>query len=124
MGVSAAKFSSAGQTSQHYIPGTYSRRDTVGAGTGVSSGNLCIIGTSTGGKPLTLHSVADKAEAKNLLVGGELLSAVAQAFNGSNTFVPQQVFCMRVNAGTQSSRTLKNGNTDILTLKSANENGI
>ena len=119
MGVSAAKFSSAGQTSQHYIPGTYSRRDTVGAGTGVSSGNLCIIGTSTGGKPLTLHSVADKAEAKNLLVGGELLSAVAQAFNGSNTFVPQQVFCMRVNAGTQSSRTLKNGNTDILTLKSA-----
>lgn len=119
MGVSAAKFSSAGQTTQHYIPGNYSRRNVVGAGTGVSSGNLCIIGTSTGGKPLTLHSVSDKAEAKDLLVSGELLNAVVQAFNGSNTFVPQQVFCMRVNAGTQATRTLKNGATTILTLKSA-----
>lgn len=119
MGVSAAKFNSAGQSSSHYIPGTYSRRNTVGAGTGVSSGNLCIIGTSMGGKPLTLHAVSDKAEAKDLLVSGTLLEAVAQAFNGSNTYVPQQVFCMRVNAGTQSSRTLKNGSTSVLTLKSA-----
>ena len=119
MGVSPAKFSNAGQTTTHYIPGNYSRRNVVGAGTGVSSGNLCIIGTSMGGKPLTLHSVADKAEAKDLLVSGELLNAVVQAFNGSNTFVPQQVFCMRVNAGTQATRTLKNGATTILTVKSS-----
>ena len=119
MGVSAAKFNSAGQSSQHYIPGTYSRRNTIGAGTGVSSGTLCIIGTSMGGKPLVLHTVSDKAEAKDLLVGGTLLEAVAQAFNGSNTYVPQQVSCMRVNAGTQSSRLLKTGSTDVLTLRSA-----
>lgn len=119
MGVSAAKFNSAGQSSSHYIPGTYSRRNTIGAGTGVSSGNLCIIGTSMGGKPLTLHSVADKAEAKDLLVSGLLLDAVAQAFTGSTTYVPQQVFCMRVNAGTQATRVLKNGSTTVLTLKSA-----
>lgn len=119
MGVSAAKFNSAGQSSSHYIPGAYSRRDTAGAGTGVSSGNLCIIGTSMGGKPLTLHAVSDKAEAKAILVSGTLLEAVAQAFNGSNTYVPQQVFCMRVNNGTQASRVLKNGSTTILTLKSA-----
>lgn len=118
MGVSAAKFNSAGQSSQHYIPGTYSRRNTIGAGTGVSSGNLCIIGTSMGGKPLALHSVADKAEAKELLVSGSLLEAVVHAFNGSNTYIPQQVFCMRVNNGTQASRSLKNGINTILNLKS------
>ena len=118
MGVSAAKFDSAGQSSSHYIPGNYSRSDTVGAGTGVSSGNLCIIGTSTGGEPLKLLSVSDKSEAKNLLVSGSLLDGVVHAFNGSNTYVPQQVFCMRVNAGTQSGRTLKNGDATILTLKS------
>ena len=34
MGISPAKFSSAGQSTSHYIPGNYSRRDVVGAGTG------------------------------------------------------------------------------------------
>ena len=57
MGVSPAKFNSAGQSSEHYIPGNYSRRDVAGGGTGVSTGKLCIIGTSMGGKPLTLHTV-------------------------------------------------------------------
>ncbi len=119
MGVSAAKFTSAGQTTEHYIPGSYSRRNVTGAGTGVSSGNLCIIGTSTGGKPLTLLSVSDKAEAKELLVSGELLNAVVHAFNGSNTYVPQRVFCMRVNNGTQAQRSLENNTSPVLDLKSS-----
>lgn len=119
MGVSAAKFSSAGQTSQHFVPGVYSRRNTIGSGTGVSSGNLCIIGTSMGGEPRKLLSVSDKAEAQELLVSGSLLEGVCQAFNGSNTYIPQQVFCVRVNDGTQSSRVLKNGSDTILTLKSS-----
>ena len=119
MGVSAAKFDSAGQSTQHYIPGVYSRRNTIGSGSGVSSGNLCIIGTSTGGKPLTLHSVADIGEAKELLIGGNLLQGVAHAFDGSNTYTPQQLFCMRVNAGTQSEIELKNSGTTILRVKSA-----
>ena len=119
MGVSPAKFNSAGQSSEHYIPGNYSRRDVAGGGTGVSTGRLCIIGTSMGGKPLTLHSVSDKAEAKQLLVSGSLLDGVLHALNGSNTFVPQQVFCMRVNAATQSALTLKKGSESILNVKSA-----
>ena len=119
MGVSPAKFNSAGQSSGHYIPGNYSRRDVAGGGTGVSTGRLCIIGTSMGGKPLTLHSVSDKAEAKQLLVSGSLLDGVLHALNGSNTFVPQQVFCMRVNAATQSALTLKKGSESILNVKSA-----
>lgn len=119
MGVSPAKFSSAGQSSEHYIPGNYSRRDVTGGGTGVSTGRLCIIGTSMGGKPLTLHSVSDKAEAQQLLVSGSLLDGVLHALNGSNTFVPQQVFCMRVNAGTQAALTLKKGSESILHVKSA-----
>ena len=119
MGVSPAKFNSAGQSSEHYIPGNYSRRDVTGGGTGVSTGRLCIIGTSMGGKPLTLHSVSDKAEAQQLLVSGSLLDGVLHALNGSNTFVPQQVFCMRVNAGTQAALTLKKGSESILHVKSA-----
>ena len=119
MGVSPAKFNSAGQSSEHYIPGNYSRRDVAGGGTGVSTGRLCIIGTSMGGKPLTLHSVSDKAEARQLLVSGSLLDGVLHALNGSNTFVPQQVFCMRVNAATQSALTLKKGSDSILNVKSA-----
>ncbi len=119
MGVAAAKFSSAGQTSQHYIPGSYLRRRTIGGGTGVSSGNLCIIGTSMGGKPLSLHAVSDKAEAKELLVSGALLDGVVQAFNGSNTYIPRQIYCMRINVGTQASREMKNGSEVVLTLKSA-----
>lgn len=119
MGVSPAKFNSAGQSSEHYIPGNYSRRDVTGGGTGVSTGKLCIIGTSMGGKPLALHNVSDKAEAKQLLVSGSLLDGVLHALNGSNTFVPQQVFCMRVNAGTQSALTLKKGSESILNVKSA-----
>ncbi len=119
MGVSPAKFESAGQSSTHYIPGVYSRRNVVGAGTGVSSGNLCIIGTSMGGEPLTLLEATDKAEAEELLVSGSLLDGVVQAFSGSSTYIPEVVYCMRVNAGTQSSLSLKNGSTEILTIKSA-----
>lgn len=119
MGVSAAKFESAGLTSQHYVPGVYSRRNTVGAGSGVSSGNLCIVGTSMGGKPGELLVVSDKSEAKNLLLSGTLLDGVVQAFSGSDTYAPQQVFCMRVNKGTQSASELKNGETAILKLTSA-----
>lgn len=118
MGVSPAKFSSAGQTTQHLIPGTYSRRNTVAAGSGVSTGNLVIIGASMGGEPLKLLSFADKAEAKESLVSGQLLEAVAHAFNGSNTFVPQKVFAMRVNNGTQAQRELKNNSATVLAVKS------
>ena len=119
MGVSAAQFTSAGQTTQHYIPGVYSRRHTVASGTGVSSGNLAIIGESMGGEPLTLLQLSDVADAKEVLTSGALLEAVCHAFNGSNTYVPQYVYAMRVNSGTQATRTLYSGEDAILTITSA-----
>lgn len=118
MGVSPANFTSAGATSQHLIPGAYSRRNNVGAGSGVSKGNLVILGASMGGKPLSLLKFSDVADAKEGLVSGDLLEAVAHAFNGSTQYVPQKVFAMRVNNGTKSSRTLKSGNSDILNITS------
>lgn len=118
MGVEAALFTSAGQTTQHYIPGVYSRRNTVGAGTGVSSGNLVILGQSQGGKPKTLLCVSDVSEAKDLLVSGDLLEGVTQAFTGSSTFIPQKVYCVRVNEGTQSKLELKNNDNNKIVLTS------
>lgn len=118
MGISGAKFNSAMQSTQHYVPGVYSRRNTVGAGSGVSSGNLCIIGTSTGGAPMELLQVSDKAEAKELLQGGELLEAVCHAFTGSNTYIPQQVFCIRVNIGHRANLVLNDtGGGGIISLQ-------
>jgi hypothetical protein len=118
MGVSGAVFESAGKRTVHWVPGVYSRRNTVPGGTGTISNNLVIMGQSTGGKPLTMIPLADVTEAREALVGGQLLEAVAHAFNGNNDFVPQQVWAFRVNKGTQSSITLKNGSTDIVTVKS------
>lgn len=119
MGVAGAKFTSAGQTSTHYVPGVYSRRNTISAGSGVSSGNLCVIGSAQNGEPLKLLCVSDVAEAKEALGGGQLLDGVALAFNGSRTYVPQQVYCMRVDKATPSTLTLKKDGTDVITLKSA-----
>lgn len=119
MGAGGAKFSSAGQTSTHYVPGVYSRRNTVSAGTGVSSGNLCIMGSAQNGEPLKLLCVSDVADAKEVLGGGQLLEAVAHAFTGSRTYIPQQVYCMRVDNATPSTLTLKKDGQDIIALQSA-----
>lgn len=119
MGVSAAQFKSAGQSTQHYIPGVYSRRNNVGAGSGVSTGNLCIVGSSMGGEPRKLLKFGSLADAKEILVGGELLDGVAHAFNGSNTYVPQYVYAMRVNNGTKSKAEFKIGGDVVITAKSA-----
>ncbi len=119
MGVSPAKFTSAGQTSQHYIPGVYSRRNTQGSSTGVSEGNLCIIGVSKGGKPRELYEFSDVAEAKEVLLSGQLLEAVGAAFSGSSDYVPQSVFAMRINNGVRAESTLKKGNADVLKLYSS-----
>jgi hypothetical protein len=119
-GVSPVVFETAGKRTEHTIPGVYTRRNNVPSGTGTVSTNLVILGQSTGGEPRTLIQLADVSEAKNKLVGGTLLDGVANAFNGSNDFVPQKVFAFRVNDGTRSSITLKSGSTDMLKLKSKN----
>ena len=118
MGVSPAIFESAGQRSEHYVPGVYGRSFNVSSPSGTSAGNLCILGKSNGGEPYKMLEFGGLADAQETLVGGELLDAIAYAFSGSNTYVPQKVYAMRVNNGTQSSVTLKTGVTDLLTLKS------
>lgn len=119
MGVSPAIFESVGKRTEHYVPGVYSRRYTVPASNGISSGNLCIVGYSQGGKPNYLYEFGDKQEAQTTLTSGQLLEAVAEAFSGSNDYVPQRVYAMRVNVGKQSELTLKSGENDILNIKSA-----
>ena len=118
MGISAAVFESAGKRTEHLIPGVYSRSNNVSSAGGVSAGNVVILGHSTGGKPNTLLSFSSIADAKDTLVSGELLNGVAHAFTPSVDNKPQRVYAMRVNVGTQSSLTLKNGETDVLSLKS------
>jgi hypothetical protein len=118
MGVNGAVFESAGKRTIHWIPGVYSRRNTVPGGTGSIANNLVIMGQSIGGKPRTMIPLADVTEAREFLVGGQLLDAVAHAFNGSNDFVPQQVYAFRVNNGTQATLSMKSGATPILEVKS------
>jgi phage tail sheath gpL-like len=118
MGISGAVFESAGKRTVHWVPGVYSRRNTVPAGTGTIANNLVVMGQSVGGRPMTMIPCADITEARELLTGGQLLDAVAHAFTGSNDYVPQQVYAFRVNKGLQSLITLKNGGTNIMTVTS------
>ena len=118
MGVSPAIFESAGQRSEHYVPGVYGRSFNVSSPSGISAGNLCIMGKSNGGEPCKMLEFGSLADAQQALVGGELLDAIAYAFSASNTFVPSKVYAMRVNNGTQSTVTLKSGATDLLKLYS------
>ena len=63
--------------------------------------------------------VEDKAEAKNLLLSGTLLDGVARAFAGSTSYIPEKVYCMRVNAGTQAATEFKSGDDVILKVTCA-----
>lgn len=118
MGVSAAVFESAGKRTEHFVPGAYSRSNNVTSPSSVSSGNLCILGSSTGGKPLSLLEFGSISDAKNTLVGGELLEGIGLAFSGSNDYIPQKVFAMRVNGGKQSTLNITSGGNSVLKLTS------
>lgn len=118
MGVSPAIFESAGKRTEHIIPGAYSRSSNVLSPVGLSAGNLVILGTSLGGEPLKLLKFSNLEDAKNELVGGELLKGLAFAFSGSRDYIPQNVSVMRVNKGSQAERTLKSGDVSILKVKS------
>lgn len=116
MGVGPAIFESAGKRTEHFVPGSYSRSNNVTSPSGVSAGNLCIIGTASSGKPKNVYEFATIGDAQTVLGSGELLEGVAFAFSGSNEYVPQKVMAIRVNKGTQGKATLKSGDVDVLTL--------
>jgi len=119
MGVDPAIFSSAGQRSQHYIPGAYSRNNFIAnEGGGVSSGNICILGDVDLGEPQKLLVFDSANDARAELQSGAGLEGVIQAFKPGNDLTPQQVGFMRVNPGTQSSRTLELSAVDVFTVKS------
>ena len=107
MGVGPAIFESAGQRAEVYVPGAYSRSSNISSPSGISAGNLCILGKSNGGEPFKMLEFGSLSDAQQTLVGGELLDAIAHAFSASNTYIPQKVYAMRVNDGTQASITLK-----------------
>ena len=119
MGVSPAVFESAGKKTEHLIPGVYTRRNTVAATTGLGNDKLVVMGVSSAGKPRTLLKFATPADAKNALLGGELLNGVLHAFNGSNDFVPQYVYGYIVNSNTQATLVMKNGDNPIINVKSS-----
>jgi hypothetical protein len=117
MGVDAVAFQSAGQRTEHFIPGTYSRTNYVkNAGGGVSANNAVIIGESKGGKPNQLYVFYSPSEAMDVLRGGPLLEAVLHAFSPGNDFTPQYIGAMRVNVGTQASRMMRKGVQDSINI--------
>jgi hypothetical protein len=120
MGVSAAIFQTAGKRTEHYVPGAYSRSLAVGgAGSGVSANNAVILGESEGGQGNKLFTFSSVEEAKETLVSGELLNAVAHAFNPSPEYSPQAIRAMVVNQNTQAESILRSGGKPVLKLTSA-----
>lgn len=117
MGVSAAVFESAGKRTEHYVPGTYSRQSNTTTPGGIPAGNLCILGEAQGGKPKALLEFGTLQDAKLTLSGGSLLEGVGYAFNGSREYIPQKVYAVRVNNGTQAELTMNAGATPLLKIK-------
>jgi hypothetical protein len=118
MGVDAVAFQSAGQLTEHYIPGAYSRTNYVkNAGGGVSANNAIIIGESKGGKPNQLYVFYSPTEAKDVLRGGPLLEAILHAFSPGNDLTPQYIGAMRVNVGAQASLVLRKSTQEIINIK-------
>lgn len=119
MAIGKRTFQSAGQLSQHLIPGAYSRIDSVkGQGSLANANNGVIMGRSTGGQPATLLVFGSIAEAVNTLKGGPLMEAVRLAFNPGDGLVPQRVMAMRVNTAVQSFYNARNGANNMIKFTS------
>ncbi|MDR2445899.1 MAG: hypothetical protein LBD58_01195, partial [Treponema sp.] len=66
MGVGPAVFSSAGQRTEHYVPGAYSRSAAIGGQGGISAGNGVILGKSSMGMAGVLNEFASPREAREI----------------------------------------------------------
>ncbi len=119
MSIGKRTFQSAGQISQHLIPGAYSRIDSVkGQGSLANANKGVVMGQCTGGKPATLLQFNTIAEAVQTLKSGALMEAVRMAFNPGDDLVPQSVYAMRVNTAVQSLYHAKNGANNIIKFTS------
>lgn len=125
MSISKRTFQSAGELSQHAIPGAYSRIDSVkGAGGLVSANNLVILGRCTGGKPATLLQFNKLSDATDVLKSGELMEALRLAFNPGGGYVPQKIYAMRVNSAVQSGHTLVDGSANDMIEITSRDYGL
>jgi hypothetical protein len=120
MAIGPAIFQTAGQRTEHYVPGAYSRSAAVGGdGSGVSANNGVVLGRSRGGQPNKLFVFSTLQEAQETLIDGDLLRAVAHTFNPSPDYSPQAIRAMVVNGNTQGSAVLQAAGVDVLKLKTA-----
>jgi hypothetical protein len=79
---------------------------------------VALIGKSLGGQPKTALRFGSPQEARDALIGGELLDAVLAAFDpSSETNGPSQVIGVRVNPAVQAAGVMKGaGNVDLIDL--------
>lgn len=118
MGVERTVFESAGQRSEHLIPGVFTRTsyERQGGG-GVSANSAVIIGDSKGGEPRKVYYFNSPTEARAVLLGGNGLEGVLHAFDPGNGLVPQQIGFIRVNNGARAAAQLVNGSDTMIDLK-------
>jgi hypothetical protein len=125
MGVGPAIFQSAGQRTEHYVPGAYSRSAAIGGeGSGISANNGVILARSKGGQPHKLFIFSSLEEARETLVEGDLLRGIAHAFNPSPEYSPQAIRAMVVNGNTQASNIMKSGGLEVLKLKTSSYGAV
>lgn len=118
MGVSRTPFESAGQRTEHLIPGVFTRTNFERqSGGGVSANNGVIIGDSKGGEPRTVLFFNSPSEARATLLGGAGLEGVLHAFDPGNGLVPQRVGFIRVNNGAQAASVLSATSVAMIDLK-------
>lgn len=81
---------------------------------------VALVGRSAGGAPKTALRFGSPQEARDVLVSGELLTAVLAAFDpSSETAGPSQVVAVRVNPAVQATLNLKNASAaDVIALTS------
>ena len=85
----------------------------------VAGNTLVLLGSSLGGEPDKALDFSSPTEAKDVLRGGELLTAVQFAFNPSaQTGGPSKVVAVRVNPATQSILSVEASAAEMISLKS------
>ncbi len=119
MGVRFAVFESAGKRTAHLIPTGVSRIDTegtVGLGVGISFDGI-VIGESFGGEPGKPLILTDSTQAKNILVGGDLLNGIIFALEANSNNRPFRVLGMRMNPAIKATLTLQASANDVIDLE-------